>query len=214
MAEDRHLEVSSAPAIAVELDPRPPRDTTPEPDPPPTRPRFSIRRVRFNGLKVALGLAVATAVALGGALYYTQRLSDGERQATEAITAYTAAWNAHDIGAVRAAMYPSGTFAASDNIAYNSMFTAAVGPDLDRVLTALFAADVRLTVEGRVLLADDGSRASVAQRFRYTVYGLRVVEDGISHYTLIPDGKGRLKVYQHLWWRPRVPESPSMLWAI
>jgi hypothetical protein len=41
-----------------------------------------------------------------------------------------------------------------------------------------------------------------------------VVEDGISHYTLGPAERGGLKVVQHVWWRPRVPDSPSMLWIL
>jgi hypothetical protein len=244
MSEDRHLEVTGAagpawsagpvaryrsdvePEARVHVAPlgQPDGDAPPRHEPVPrdgpSGPEAEVsfgatgRSTRLIRLKVALGLAVAAAVALAGVLYFTQRLSEEELRATEAIAAYTAAWNAHDVGAVRAAMYHSGTFAPSDNIANNSMFTATVGPELDKVLRALFDANVRLSTEGRVMIADnDPARASVPQRFRYTVYGLRVVEDGISHFTLIPDG-GRLKVYQHVWWRPRVPESPSMLWAI
>jgi hypothetical protein len=83
------------------------------------------------------------------------------------------------------------------------------GPELDRTLTALFGANVTLETRGRVTITGDHTRASVLQRFSYTVYGLRVVEDGVSLYSLTPAERGTgLKVEQHVWWRPRVPASP------
>jgi hypothetical protein len=162
-----------------------------------------------------LALAVTIALVLAGALYVTQRQSDDERAVSAAIARYTAAWNAHDVSAVRAAMFPGGTFAASDNIVHEAMLEAGWGPELDGVLTSLFDAKVTLETRGRVLVAGDSTRASVVQRFSYTVYGLRVIEDGISHFTLSPAERGPgLKIVQHLWWRPRVPASPSMLWIV
>lgn len=170
---------------------------------------------RIDGVKVALAVAVTVALVLAGALYRTQRRSDDERAVTAAIAAYTAAWNARDVAAVKATMFPGFTFSASDNLRREPMFTAEWGPDLDGALTKLFAANVTLQTRGRVLVAGDETRASVAQRFRYTVYGLTVVEDGISHYTFSPSPSGPgLKVSQHVWWRPKVPASPSMLWIL
>jgi hypothetical protein len=240
--DDRHLEVSAAPASAL-LDThdaaRPPRadrmeragrmdradraDPMERPEPPGqdadvefgTPARFG-RFGRIDRTKLMLALAVTVALVLAGALYATQRQSDDERAVSAAIARYTAAWNAHDLAAVRAAMFAgTGTFAASDNITHEAMFVAGWGPDLDRVLTALFAAGVTLETRGRVLIAGDTTRASVVQRFTYTVYGLPVVEDGISQYTLSPAERGPgLKISQHVWWRPRVPAAPSMLWIL
>jgi hypothetical protein len=170
---------------------------------------------RIDGVKVALAVAVIVALVLAGALYRVQHQSDDERAVTAAIIAYTAAWNAHDVAAVRATMFPGCTFSASDNIRHEPMFTAEWGPSLDDALTKLFAANVALETRGRVLMAGDNTRASVAQRFRYTVYGLTVVEDGISHYTLSPaPSRPGLRIAQHVWWRPKVPASPSMLWIL
>jgi hypothetical protein len=249
--DDRHLEVSAAPASALLATPgaaRPPRadrteraertqhadrteredraDRMERPEPPrhdadiefgwPTRLGRLSRISRIDRTKVMLALAVTVALVLAGALYLTQRQSDDERAVSAAIARYTAAWNAHDVAAVRAAMFAgTGTFAASDNITHEAMFVAGWGPDLDRVLTALFAAGVTLETRGRVMIAGDTTRASVVQRFTYTVYGLPVVEDGISQYTLSPAERGPgLKISQHVWWRPRVPASPSMLWIL
>lgn len=199
MDVDRHLEVT------IERPEPGPADDPPRP--PGTR--------RITRLHVALALAVTVAVVLAGALYYTRHQTDTERKVTEAIVAYTAAWNAHDVAAVRAAMLSGGSFVASDNIEHEAMLSAGWGPDLDRLLTVLFAADVRLETRSRVLVAGDSTRASVAQRFSYTVYGVRVVEDGISNYTLSPVGYSEyLKVVQHVWWRPRPPRQPSMLWLV
>jgi len=170
---------------------------------------------RIDRTQVMLTLAVAVALALAGALYLTQRQSDDEREITAAIERYTTAWNSHDVAAVRAAMYSGGTFSASDNISHEALFLAPWGPELDRVLTALFAANVKLETRGRVIFAGDSTRASVVQRFSYTVYGLRAVEQGISQYTLSRAERGPgLKIVQHVWWRPRVPSAPSMLWIL
>jgi hypothetical protein len=236
--DDRHLEVSAAPtsALMAAPDAAPPRadreggrraepdvhaenDTPPEPDPDPDIEIGWARRFgrisRIDRTKVMLALAVAVALVLAGALYVTQRQNDDERAVTAAIARYTAAWNAHDVAGVRAAMFSGGTFAASDNIAREAMLTAAWGPDLERFLTAMFAANVTLETRGRVVLAGDTTRASVVQRFSYTVYGLRAVEDGLSQYTLTPAERGPgLKIVQHVWWRPRVPGPPSMLWIL
>jgi hypothetical protein len=244
MDDERHLEVTAVPASALvaapesgrppgaernrtapaarpepdELDERDDRDDREQLDELDSGPAtgWPTRFGRINGLKVALTLAVAVALALAGALYVTQRQSDDEREITAAIERYTAAWNAHDVAAVRAAMFPNGgIFAASDNITHEAMLVAPWGSELDRTLTALFGADVTLETRGRVTIAGDHTRASVLQRFSYTVYGLRVVEDGISLYTLSPAERGAgLKVEQHVWWRPRVPASPSMLWIL
>jgi len=245
MDDERHLEVTAVPASALVAAPESGRATAagsgrtapaarPEPDQPEERDDrdereqldeldsgpetgWSTRFGRINGLKLALALTVAVALALAGALYLTQRQSDDERDITAAIERYTAAWNAHDVAAVRAAMDPgTGTFAASDNLTHEPMLVAPWGPELDRTLTALFGADVTLETRGRVMITGGATpRASVVQRFSYTVYGLRVVEDGVSLYTLTPAQRGRgLKVEQHVWWRPRVPASPSMLWIL
>jgi hypothetical protein len=239
--DDRHLEVSAAPASAVLAEPdaaRPPRADRPErrwdepgprsdhdPPEPPGRGADDIeigwparfgRFRRFDRTQVMLALAVTVALVLAGALYVTQRQSNDERDVSAAIARYTAAWNAHDLAGVKAAMFPgAGLFATSDNITHEAMLVAGWGPELDRVLTALFAAGTTLETRGRVTIAGDITRASVVQRLTYTVYGLPVVEDGISLYTLSPAERGPgLKIVQHVWWRPRVPASPSMLWIL
>jgi hypothetical protein len=235
--DDRHLEVSAAPASALLATPdaaRPPHadraeradraQRRPDDRDPPEQPErdddiefgWPARFGRFDRTKVMLALAVTVALALAGALYLTQRQSDDERAVSAAIERYTAAWNAHDLAAVKAAMFAgAGTFAASDNITHEAMLVAGWGPDLDGVLTALFAAGITLETRGRVLIASDITRASVVQRFTYTAYGLPVVEDGISQYTLSRAERGPgLKIVQHVWWRPRVPASPSMLWIL
>jgi hypothetical protein len=238
MDDERHLEVTAVPASALVAAPEGARPAAaerertalakgPEPDERDDREQLDeldsgpatgwpTRFGRINGLKVALTLAVAVALALAGALYVTQRQTDDEREITAAIERYTAAWNAHDVAAVRAAMFPNGgIFAASDNITREAMLVAPWGPELDRTLTALFGANVTLETRGRVTITGDHTRASVLQRFSYTVYGLRVVEDGVSLYSLTPAERGTgLKVEQHVWWRPRVPASPSMLWIL
>jgi hypothetical protein len=228
--DDRHLEVTVAPMSAVTPttlsrpdrpdgdDPRPGPRAEPEPEPAEVETGWTIRfgRIgRLDPLKVTLVIAIVAVLVLAGTLYLTRRQTADERAVSAAIAAYTAAWNAHDIEAVKAAMFPGGTFGASDNIQHESMFIASWGPDLERVLTALFAANVSLETQGRVILAGDTTRASVVQRFRYTVYGVNVVEDGISHYTLAQADRGTgLRILQHVWWRPRIPGNPSMLWII
>lgn len=186
---------------------------------PDVEPRWASRfgRIRrVDRTQVMLALTVVVALVLAGALYVSRRQNDDERAVSAAIARYTAAWNAHDVAAVRAAMFSGGTFAASDNIARDAFLTATWGPELDSVLTALFAAGVTLETRGRVMLAGNNTtRASVVQRFSYTVYGVPVVEDGISQFTLSPAERGPgLRIVQHVWWRPRSPASPSMLWII
>jgi hypothetical protein len=242
--DDRHLEVTAAPtsALMAAPDSMPPRadrkhgprdepgpriEAYPDPDgdvldrtdrDPDVETGWAARlgRIRrIDRMQVMLALAVVVALVLAGALYLTRRQNDDERAVSAAIARYTAAWNAHDVAAVRAAMFSGGTFAASDNITHEAMLVATWGPELDRALSSLFAANVTLETRGRVLLAGDITRASVVQRFSYTVYGLRVVEDGISQFTLSPAERGPgLKIVQHVWWRPRVPASPSMLWIL
>jgi hypothetical protein len=58
----------------------------------------------------------------------------------------------------------------------------------------------------------DALKLSVQQRMRYTVYGVDVVEQGVSLFTLI-DIDGRPKVYEHFWWRPYPARAPSILWT-
>jgi hypothetical protein len=211
MDDDRHLEVST---VAVTV-------WTPEPtghEPVPEAPEEPPVDRTVLRLKIGLAVAVAVAVALAGALFVVRHQSTEEQLVTEAVAAYTKAWNAHDAKAVRAAMALNGTFSASDSLQEKPMFTAYSGPELERVLNKLFAAGVKLETTSRVLIAGEHtSRATVAQRFTYTVYGLPVVEDGLSQFTL-QAGEGadrdRLVVAQHLWWRPRPPVSPSMLWIL
>jgi hypothetical protein len=206
MDDDRHLEVST---VTVTVLPAQEQET---PADPPPRPDRTVLR-----LKLALAAAIAVALALAGALYYVGHQSDAEREATAAITAYTKAWNAHDYAAVRKAMAGNGTFAASDALDRGTLFTAYVGPEMERVLGKLFEADVHLRTPGKVAVAgDDPTRASIAQQFSYTVYGLTVQEHGISHYTLGPisEDDRTLVVVQHVFWRPRTPGHPSMLWIL
>jgi hypothetical protein len=168
---------------------------------------------RLKAALVAAGLAIAV---LGGALYLEHRQTPLERQAADAIETYTAAWNAHDRAAVLAAMTAGGSFAAGD-ILERPLLSAAVGPELDRLLGSMFSASVSLETTGRLVLADAPRTAraqhvSVTQRYRYHVYGVPVVEAGISLFTLVPVN-GALKVAQHVWWRPLAATAPSMLWA-
>lgn len=205
MDDDRHLEVGPVTVTVLPLE-------QPEHQEEPKKPANTVLR-----LKIALAAAVAAAVALAGGLFYVQQESDTESEATEAITAYTRAWNSHDLAAFRRTMAGNGTFAASDALDRGTLFTAYIGPELDRVLTKLFDAGVRLDTRGRAIVAgDDPSRASVAQQFSYTAYGLTVHEDGISHYTLGPvsESNRTLVVVQHVFWRPRTPGNPSMLWIL
>lgn len=209
MDDDRHLEVGtvSVTVYTPDADDQP----APPPDGKPRDPAGTIRR-----LKIALAAAVAVAVALAGALFVVQHRSAQEQLVTDAIEAYTRAWNAHDVKAVRRALAANGTFSASDNLERVPIFTAYTGPELERVLGKLFAAGARLETTSRVLIAGDHTtRASVAQKFHYTVYGLPVAEDGLSQFTLTAAENGDgLVVAQHMWWRPRTPDYPSMLWIL
>lgn len=210
MEDDRHnrdLEVSSVAVTILELEP-PQLERQPEP-PRPATGRTVLR------LKVGLAAAIAVAVALAGALYVVQYRSAEERLVEEAVAAYTTAWNNHDAGAVRAAMADNGTFSTTDGLDRPPLFAAYVGPELDRVLAELFAAGAKLETTSEVLIADDNpARASVAQRFRYTVYGVPVAEDGISQFTLTKGRHGELLIAQHIFWRPWAARSPSMLWIL
>jgi hypothetical protein len=164
-------------------------------------------------LKAALVVAALAIAALAGVVYLDHRRTGAEQAVASAIDTYTAAWNAHDREAVLAAMTPYATFTAGDNLE-SPLFRVEVGPDLDRLLDGLFRASVSLETTGPIVLAGDNvSHASVPQRYRYQVYGLAVVEDGHSLFTLVTVD-GTLKVAQHVWWRPRRPPSPSMLWAV
>jgi hypothetical protein len=211
MDDDRHLEVST---VAVTVWTPEPTEHEPVAEVPP---KAGTDRTVLR-LKIGLAAAIAVAVALAGALFVVRHQSSEEQLVTEAVAAYTRAWNAHDAKAVRAAMALNGTFSASDSLQQMPMFTAYSGPELERVLNKLFAAGVTLETTSRVLIAGDHtSRATVAQRFAYTVYGLPVAEDGLSQFTLQAgegSDRGRLVVAQHLWWRPRPPSSPSMLWIL
>jgi hypothetical protein len=166
-------------------------------------------------LKIGLAAAIAAVVAMAGALYYERHRSTEEQLAEAAVAAYTDAWNAHDLDAVKRAMAPNGTFSATDTFERSPLFTAYAGPDLDRVLGKLFNAGASLQTTSKVLISNDRpSRVSVAQRIRYKAYGVPVTEDGLSHFTLGLGPKGRLVVMQHVWWRPFEPDFPSMLWVL
>jgi hypothetical protein len=206
MNDDRQLEVGT---IAVTVWTPEPTDTEAVPDA-AKRPPDPVLR-----LKIALAVAIAVAVALAGTLFVVRHQSSEEQRVTEAIAVYTKAWNAHNAKAVLATMALNGTFSASDSLQQKPMLTAYSGPELERVLNKLFDAGVRLETTSRVLIAGDHtSRATVAQRFRYTVYNLPVAEDGLSQFTLQDGEHGKLVVAEHLWWRPRPPSSPSMLWIL
>jgi hypothetical protein len=162
-------------------------------------------------LKAALAASVVVVAVLAGALYATRYQSATEREMSAAIEAYSAAWNAHDRDAVVAAMAPGARFAAGETLE-RPLVTAYAGNELDKLLSSMFGASVALKTTGRVTIAgDDTSHATVTQQFRYQVRGIQVAEDGISLYTLAPVN-GKLKVAQHMWWRPRAPGAPSMLW--
>ena len=82
------------------------------------------------------------------------------------------------------------------------------------LFAAMFQAGVRLETTGDVIMAgSDRSHASVTQRYHYSTRGLKVVEDGISHYTFA-EINDELKITQHMWWRPRGTNAPSMRWVI
>lgn len=164
-------------------------------------------------LKAALVVALLTIAALTVVIYLDHRRTDVERAVDAAIEAYTAAWNAHDRPALLATMGPSATFATGESLEHPLFTGAANGPEFAQLLDSLFRASVSLKTVGPVtVVVERFWRASVPQRYRYEVHGLTVVEDGVSLYTLV-DVDGRLKISQHVWWRPLAPRSPSMLWA-
>jgi hypothetical protein len=199
MTDNLHLSVSSDDAA------RPP-----DPDPPHRRARFS----QTLRLKAALAVALLAVAGLAVAMYLDHRQTDEERAVSAAIEAYTAAWNAHDHAALRAAMAPSASFAAGESLEHPLVTVAVAGPEFERLIGSLFRASVSLTTVGPVTpVVERFWRATVPQRYRYEVHGLKVVENGVSLYTLV-DIDGTLKVAQHVWWRPLAPQSPSMLWAV
>lgn len=226
--DDRHFEVSN---VAITLwSVEPPADSEPveqregrpelrhdekdQKDQDQEEPRSDADRTVLR-LKIGLAAAIAAILALAGALYVVRHQSTEERLVEDAIAAYTKAWNAHDVAGVRAAMSANGTFSASDNLDRATMFSAYVGPELERALTRLFAAGAKLETTSRVLIAADNPfRASVAQRFQYTVYGLVVSEDGLSQFTLTQGSHGKMVIAQHVFWRPWAPANPSMLWIL
>lgn len=164
-----------------------------------------------RGLRWALAAACALIVVLGGYIGLDHRRPDSERAAVTAVTAYLAAWNAHDAAALRAAMAPRGAFLAGDTF-HLPTINVAVGPALDSLLDAMFAAQVSLETTGRVEVQGDHQHVTVPQRLRYRAYGVDVAEDGVSLFTLI-DIDGRPKVAEHMWWRPYPARAPSMLWT-
>jgi hypothetical protein len=210
MDDDRDLEIGT---IALTVWTPELKEDGPQMAPDPERPPVADRTVLR--LKICLAVAVAAAVALAGTLYVVRFQSTEERLVEEAVAAYTKAWNAHDAAAVRKAMSDNGTFAASDNLLKGVLFTAYVGPELESALGKLFAANATIETTSKVLISGDNpDRASVAQRFSYTVYGLPVNEDGLSQFTLTKGPHGKLVIAQHVFWRPWAPGSPSMLWLL
>ncbi|HLL67478.1 MAG TPA: hypothetical protein VK453_17470 [Micromonosporaceae bacterium] len=171
------------------------------------------RRRTSRPVFVALALACAALLALAGLRYVEHRQSPTEAAIARAVEAYTDAWNAHDRDAVMAAMSGGANFAASETLQH-PLLTAYSGPELDRLLDAMFRAGVRLETTGQLSVAGtDRSHASVTQRYQYGTRGLHVVEDGISLYTFAEVGRD-LKITQHVWWRPRAATTPSMRWVI
>jgi hypothetical protein len=165
-----------------------------------------------RGLRVALVLAVLTAVGLAGWIWVDGHRTGAERRAVEAVIAYLDAWNAHDANGVRVAMAPRGGFGAGDNIR-RPLIVAGVGPELNRLLDSVFAAGGSLESTGRIeVQRPNTQKITVPQRLRYSVFGVDVVEDGVSMFTLV-EIDGRPKVYEHFWWRPYPAKAPSMLWA-
>jgi hypothetical protein len=222
--DDRHLEVTNVAVTIWSIEPpsdaeRSEHGTNQEDaergkDPEPSILRTDVDRTILR-LKIGLATAIAAILALAGALYVVRHQSTEERLVEDAIAAYTKAWNAHDVAGVRAAMSANATFAASDSLDRGTLFSAYVGPELERALTQLFNAGAKLETTSKVLIAGDNpDRASVAQRFQYTVYGLSVSEDGLSQFTLTRGTRGRLLIAQHIFWRPWAPRSPSMLWIL
>jgi hypothetical protein len=166
-------------------------------------------RLRAKAWLALAGIAIAL---LAGQLWREHRQTGPERAAAIAIEAYTEAWTAHDAAGVRAVLAPGATFSSSENLDH-PLFTVT-GGQLDNLLEGMFEANVSLQTTGRVMVIGDGpARASVPQRIRYEVNGLSVVEDGISHFSLVVRG-GETRIAQHIWWRPQNPQYPSMLWVV
>ncbi|HEY3007644.1 MAG TPA: nuclear transport factor 2 family protein [Micromonosporaceae bacterium] len=162
--------------------------------------------------KVWLALAGLVIALLAGQLWREHRQSGPERDAALVIEAYTAAWNAHDLDGVRAALAPGATFAEAESLEHPLL--TATGDQIDTVLDAMFDAGVALETTGRITVVGVGPvRATVPQRLRYRVNGLDVVEDGVSLVSLVVAG-GHMKIAQHTWWRPQNPRYPSMRWVV
>jgi hypothetical protein len=175
----------------------------------PVRERFT----PILKLKIALGVALLAVAALGVVIFLDHRQTTDEQAVAEAIEAYTAAWNDHDLPAVLAAMSHGAGFAAGESLEHPLVTTTAGSQEFERLLDALFTASVSLeTVGGVTVVMERFWRATVPQRYRYQVHGMRVVENGVSLFTLIREN-GRMKITQHVWWRPLAPVNPSMLWA-
>jgi hypothetical protein len=171
------------------------------------------RRLRpATRVRIAVAAACVVAAVVSVTAYVAMRPTAQESAVTRAIERYTAAWNAHDLDAIHSAMTSSSRFSAGENLD-NPLFTMYAGAELDGLLTSVFAAKVVLTTTGPISLAgDDTSHATVPQRFEYDVRGIHVAEDGFSLYTL-DNINGRLRIAQHVWWRPVRPGAPSMLWT-
>jgi hypothetical protein len=175
----------------------------------PTGRRFRPSVSRGTVWLALAGLAVAL---LGAQLWREHRQRGPEREAAIAIEAYTEAWSAHDVDAVRAVLAPGATFSSAENLDH-PLFTMT-GSQLDDLLEGMFDANVSLETTGRVAVVGDGpARASVPQRIGYQVQGLSVVEEGTSLFSLVVVD-GEVRIAQHVWWRPQNPRYPSMLWVV
>ena len=196
MSDGHEIDLTGRPMVVFGS---PERDTSRATASVPRRPRW------------ALLVACATALVLAIWVWVDHRRTGPEREAVAAVTAYVDGFNAHSGEAVRAAMAPRGGFGAGD-IMRRPLITAAVGPELDRLLGAVFAAGATMEATGRMEVAPDAQHVTVPQRMRYHVYGVDVVEEGVSLFTLI-EIDGEPKVAEHFWWRPYPARAPSMLWA-
>jgi hypothetical protein len=163
-----------------------------------------------RGLRWALAAAVVLLVALGGYIWLDHHRPASERAAVAAVTVYLKAWNAHDAPAVRAAMAPRGGFVAGDTF-LRPIVNAPIGPALDDLMDAVFAADLTFETTAPMRM-QDAQHVTVPQKLHYRVYGFDVVEEGVSLLTLIDIG-GVPKVAEHMWWRPYPARAPSLLWA-
>ena len=108
-------------------------------------------------------------------------------------------------------MAPRGGFGAGD-IMRRPLITAAVGPELDRLLGAVFAAGATLEATGRLEVAPDAAARHRAPADALPRLRVDVVEEGVSLFTLT-EIDGEPKVAEHFWWRPYPARAPSMLWA-